>query len=264
MSGASRGAGGTSAWLWSCRHLSYAMNKRVTAAIPNEDPLTASPAPGAYQILAFGQLPNCRLIQHPLRCLRGGEPRVTDAAGRYPARTAIVGIRRVDEVLRNNRPFERRHNVAESELMWIARQLVAAVGPALAANDSSATETGQKLIQIRFGDPLLGGDIGALHRTLAIPTRQLDNGMRPVVTSHCQSHGGVGGATPCPSKVWPNQPASAENMSKLLNILHIHNRLAAVSYTRGPRDQMAALLWASHLAQFGARIKRMRWTRMAA
>jgi hypothetical protein len=94
----------------------------------------------------------------------------------------------VDEFVWDDRSLQRSHDVTERDLTRVARQLVAAMRPADAANDAYASQAAQQLVEVGFGDLLRGSDLSALHRPLPVASGKLDDGVSPIVAAHGQPH----------------------------------------------------------------------------
>src|SRR5437764_15424322 len=93
------------------------------------------------------------------------------------------------ELVGNDRALERRDDVAERHLPWIAGELMPAVRTADAPDDADATQPAQQLVEVGLGDLLAGGDFGALHRALPETSGELDDGVGTIVAAHGESHG---------------------------------------------------------------------------
>lgn len=138
--------------------------------------------------LVLEQLLNCRGVQDALRRLGGCEPRVPHGTRGLPVGTRGISGGIVYELVRHDWSFQSGHHVAERQLVRIACQLVPAMRPAHAAHNAPAAQTTQKLVQIRLGDLLPGGDLGTLNRALSVPSGQLDDRVSPVITAHSEPH----------------------------------------------------------------------------
>src|SRR5437588_579195 len=138
--------------------------------------------------LLFEEVLNGRAVEHTLRSFSGFEPGVAHRARRPPVLlTVAVVCGRVHKVVGYHWTFERGDDVAQRDPAWIARQLVAAVRPADAADDADASQPAQQLVEIGLRYLLAGGDFGALHRALAVTSGKLDNRMSAIVAPHRKS-----------------------------------------------------------------------------
>jgi hypothetical protein len=141
--------------------------------------------------LLFEQVLNGRAIQLTLRRFGSRKPGVANGACRPPV--SVFGVRRriVDELVGHHGSFQGGHDVAQRELVRIARQFVAAMRTADAAHDTDAAQAAEQLIEVGFGDFLARGDFGTLHRALPKTSGKLDDGVSSVVAAHRKSQSKV-------------------------------------------------------------------------
>jgi hypothetical protein len=141
--------------------------------------------------LLFEQILNGRAIQLTLRRFGSRKPGVADGASRSPVGTFGIRGRVVDELVGHHGSFQRGHDIAQGQLVWIARQLMAAMRPTDAAHDAYAAQAAEQLVEIGFRDFLASGDFGALHRALPKASGKLDHGVSSIVAAHGESQSKV-------------------------------------------------------------------------
>src|SRR5579859_121849 len=101
----------------------------------------------------------------------------------------------------NQRPLECLDHFVDRHLRRLTHQLVAALRPADAADETRATQRRQQMVEVWFGNALAGGDLGALQRPLAVVQRQLDQRPHAVVALRRNLHAAC--LSPPPLK-WTN------------------------------------------------------------
>jgi hypothetical protein len=143
---------------------------------------------GANLDLLLEQILNSGLVQDALGRLGGGQPGITDGARGPPVSAIGIARRRVHKLMRDDGPFERRHDITQSHLAWVTGKLVATARTADAADDADAAQAAQELVEVGLGDLLAGGDFGALHGPLPETAGKLNDGVGAIIAAHRQSH----------------------------------------------------------------------------
>src|SRR2546422_2076580 len=138
-----------------------------------------------------GRLPDLRdvgkrhLAEHALYRLVDGLPHRTQSAAGC---VDTVGIVRFHTPPRCRGALEDVKSLAEVDRLRSARQDVPSGRPALAGHETCPSQRCHQLVEIRFGEPLPGGNLMGLHRAFAVMAGQVNQGSQPVLRASRYFH----------------------------------------------------------------------------
>src|SRR2546426_1190422 len=125
------------------------------------------------------------LAEHALYRLVDGLPHRTQSAAGC---VDTVGIVRFHTPPRCRGALEDVKSLAEVDRLRSARQDVPSGRPALASHETCPSQRCHQLVEIRFGEPLPGGNLMGLHRAFAVMAGQVNQGPQPVLRASRYFH----------------------------------------------------------------------------
>ena len=105
------------------------------------------------------------------------------------ARAADRAVGRARDALdRRDPPLERLDDLGHRDLRRLAREQIAAVGPAAALDQPGTAQPRDEMLEIGEGEPLAVGDLGERHRVGAAAPREIDHHAHAVLGSGGEHH----------------------------------------------------------------------------